>query len=309
MVDWRSPKVQEICLFVFGQSLVLMLGVYCWEFALTLPDVELALISKKLRFRWILVPYLFARYAMFGNLLFLTVYLNVVPAENINCAVMGQFFSVYGTMMIACASTNLLIRTVTIWTAHKLIFYFLIAASVGQWVMTFFAGFGDGPSAQSSSAGGCHFDPGPLSMFYYYTVGFDFTILVLTMVYGQGIIYFAITFVVNVPILILASLRLNTTMTVIANIPAATISVICSSRFVTTLLHYQTQQPKKAVNNFTSYRVNEVFEEETEDYSSNAHALTTNICVSGGISTIPPDSEGNVANARSISDTSRVQAV
>lgn len=69
MVDWKAPKVQELCAFTFAQLTVFFLGVYMyaqsyylpgiylegfycrWYFILTLPRAELRLFAGRIRFK------------------------------------------------------------------------------------------------------------------------------------------------------------------------------------------------------------------------------------------------------------------
>lgn len=221
MVDWESYDVVTACLFLFKQSLLLILGVYFWEFVLSFPRVDFALITRRLKFQWLFVPYLLGRYGLLVTLLTLTIYLHTTKA--INCPVLGRMFSVCTTMTVACASTNLMIRTLAIWRNNHFVYWFLVVASLTHWAIVFISAFSRNSSTfDPTRPDSCHFDPDAVMMFCIYTIAFDFVTLALTIfglhrtgvlrsqprsmwgtVYEQGVGYFVVAFLVNLPALVI----------------------------------------------------------------------------------------------------------
>ncbi|KAK7470872.1 hypothetical protein VKT23_002288 [Stygiomarasmius scandens] len=98
--------------------------------------------------------------------------------------------------------------------------------------------------------------PSLLNVTFFFTMGFDFVILVYTFValtkkhtirtdlwkllFRDGLIYFLVTFSANCIPAVLNVLNLNTPMNVIATIPAAVVSSIASCRAVMRLLDFNT---------------------------------------------------------------------
>ncbi|KAH8077763.1 hypothetical protein BXZ70DRAFT_696379 [Cristinia sonorae] len=294
MVDWKSPDVIALCGFIFNQSMILMLGIYIWEFVLSFPHIDLALIRRKLKFRWMFVPYLAGRYGHLGTQSGLILYINTSTGAW-DCAALGRIFSVFGAMTIACASTNLLVRTLIIWRESRAIFWCLIFAALCQWVTCITTGAAPRVSVWDPKINACQYDSTPVLIFYFYTVALDFAIVVLTVVglrrvgvwrgnvismalLEHGIGYFVVTAAVNLPVLVLANLDLNNVMAMMTTIPAATISVICSSRAVMALVNLRDSDSKRAPGEFTSYKIRRTGDKDSKRDMSE-QMFTTNIVI------------------------------
>ncbi|KAH8088930.1 hypothetical protein BXZ70DRAFT_500612 [Cristinia sonorae] len=272
MVNWQSNEVMDICEFMFKQSLMLILGIYLWEFLLSFPKIDLLLLTRRIKFRWTLVPYLLGRYIVLVLLVFMAIYIHL--ASQVNCPVLARMSSVLGTMAVACASTNLMLRTFAIWRSHAVVWWLLIGVNATHWVVIFPAAFAPNTATNNPGhPGSCHFESKIILMFCLYTVATDFLSMVLTIVglhrngvfqlhsrtvwttvYEQGIGYFVVALLVNMSTLILAGLDLNSVLNLITVTPAATFSVICSSRAVVSLTLQGTQRPG-LLQPFSSYRL------------------------------------------------------
>lgn len=261
MVDWKSPEVMVKCGFVFNQVLVLMLGAYIWDFLLTLPKVEIPLISGRLKWRWVMIAYFSGRYLWLATMVAI-VWLGRT-LRKLDCRVMFTVLSVIGILGIVCATINLLLRTLVIWRQNRLVFGGLIALGLGQWVVAFIVIATGQRIHYEETIQVCSFTTTELIVFYLYTVVTDFIVLFFTViglyrhgvltldrhhrlwtkVAGQGIFFFVVTFVSNVVSLVFAWVELNTIMSIIFSIPAATFSIIASSRAVSSLID-QSDTPK-----------------------------------------------------------------
>ncbi|EGO19666.1 hypothetical protein SERLADRAFT_443134 [Serpula lacrymans var. lacrymans S7.9] len=68
MVNWSDPAVIEEDETALGKLGLVLLGIYGWEYLLTL-QAEWALISRRLTFRWPLVPYFLGRYSFLATVI------------------------------------------------------------------------------------------------------------------------------------------------------------------------------------------------------------------------------------------------
>ncbi|KAL4251192.1 hypothetical protein ABKN59_004956 [Abortiporus biennis] len=293
MVDWRNIETLKLCQFIFNQTTVFMLGIYGWDFILSFQHVEGALISRKMKFRWPFVFYLYGRYAWLTEIVTMVVITHSIVS--LDCEVAFRFLSILATSSVSCASTNLLIRTITIWRENAIVVLLLVVACLGHWILSIVVGAVKSNSNFSEFWQSCVFDyaTSELIVFYVYTVVLDFSILALT-VYGlcrqraltagslwakvcnQGLLYFLATLVVNVPVMIFEILDLNPVMTVLFSIPAATLSVIASSRAVISLVHLKKDSGNETTDVENSASPHVIWDAK-RDRSSDSPQLTSNI--------------------------------
>ncbi|KAJ3481919.1 hypothetical protein NLI96_g7335 [Meripilus lineatus] len=216
--------------------------------------MEIPLLSRELRFRWVFIFYFFARYVWLGELITMVV---ITHASTVlNCP--GKYYTSNAGQCGAPHGTEVTFRFLS-----RCIFYLLIALAIGQWITAIIVGARKSRSVWDDRAHTCVYvyNVRELVAFYLYNT----LILLLTIAglfrYGllssrslwtrvcnQGVFYFFTTFVVNIPMLIFAWLNLNPIMSIMFSTPAATLSVIASSRVVTSLLAVR-RSPSKITRN------------------------------------------------------------
>ncbi|GBE84125.1 hypothetical protein SCP_0601030 [Sparassis crispa] len=253
MVDWKDPEVIELTVFVLEQTIVFLVGFYGWHFLLTI-HVEWNLLTRKLVFKWPYVPYLLGRYTMICCLLFVLI-MSRLRVKEAHCRAMLDAESLVACMAVCCASMNLSIRTLTIWSCSMRIRFLLITLCLGHWAFAMVVAFTGLKAQYDAVSGTCVLANtngiDRLAGFYAYTVGYDFIILVLTVyalyrsckrsellsvICVQGVWYFVVTFLVNIISVTLVLMDLNSAMSVLFSLPGVTISAIASSRCVLSVL-------------------------------------------------------------------------
>ncbi|CAL1706055.1 unnamed protein product [Somion occarium] len=245
MVDWNSAGAQSVTNFMYSQMLVFMTGLYAREYMLTL-WFEWYLISQRIVFKWTYIPYLAGRY------LILFVLCGLVAINRIthpfNCQVLQPLFITGGLVAGACATANLMIRTAMMWKHRRWLVASLIALSLGQVAFSLYAGTSVVNSHYDLNLRTCNLDYESHSVFA--AVIYDLLILTLTWIHvskgsrsslwstlrRQGLWYFLLTFMVNMPAMIFVWLNLNDAMNAMFYPPATTISVTISCRMVTSLI-------------------------------------------------------------------------
>ncbi|KAI0927694.1 hypothetical protein AcV5_008166 [Taiwanofungus camphoratus] len=238
MVDWHDPPVVASTAVLFAQMAVFLLGFYGWHFVLTL-HIEWRLLTGRLPFRWPCIPYLLGRYTLLCSLLSIAIS-SRLPMK-MHCQGAFESFSAIGCFAVVFSSTNLSIRTLVIWKHCLLVQLFLVALVVGHCCIAVVTGLTSVRAYWETSMSVCrvvHTGRAKLASFYLYTVLQDFIILVLTIsglyktckrselfsiVCVQGVWYFVLTLVVNIPTVIFVWLNLNPIMNVFFSLPAVTI--------------------------------------------------------------------------------------
>ncbi|KAK7047849.1 hypothetical protein VNI00_006177 [Paramarasmius palmivorus] len=245
-IDWSSPEALARDAAAFGKFMHVLFGVYVYEWFTSL-DFEWALLTAKRRFRWPLIFYFLGRYCLLIALAATVASLNLT--KSVDCASLYLLIQVMGGMSIALASDNLAIRTIALWRGHTNVIILIVAMMLAHWGLVFRISV----LIQASwvEGQGCVIVNNMaylITVTYGYTMGFDFAIMCLSaykigaapgkrsqlvqMLYYDGLIYFVVAFVANMVALIFAILDLNPVMSVIANVPATTISMIAATRAV-----------------------------------------------------------------------------
>ncbi|PCH37132.1 hypothetical protein WOLCODRAFT_28932 [Wolfiporia cocos MD-104 SS10] len=176
----------------------------------------------------------------------------------INCQVGLRVLSALGNVAVVAASTNLLIRTLTLWKQNTQIKALLITMGIAQLFIGLSVGMmnvGQASTDNPALCGNVHTNRHhELIIFFAYTLHYDIAIFVFTLlglgprrtgehahsrvwesVYRHGLSYALTTTIVNVPVVVLACLNLNSVMNIMLFIPATTVSVIASSAAVISL--------------------------------------------------------------------------
>ncbi|EGO27378.1 hypothetical protein SERLADRAFT_460679 [Serpula lacrymans var. lacrymans S7.9] len=184
-------------------------------------------------------------WALIGLILSLTV------TSKVNCGALYTFNSWTGNMTILCASTSLMLRTMALWRPKPAVLFILGALCLGHWGLLW-RGMFIVKAVWSDVAGACIVDSTNhllLNINFFYTMGFDFVILVFTAValgnqykrsasglsvllFQDGLVYFLVSFSCNTVPAVLNILNLNVEMNIIATVPAATVSAIAACRSV-----------------------------------------------------------------------------
>jgi len=253
MVNWSNPQEIVKDSEVFSRLILALFGVYVWELFMTW-DFEWSLLSKQRQFRWPLVFFFLCRYCMLLAFVGLIISLNITTP--IDCGALYTFNSWTGNMAILCASTSLMLRTVALWDRNRAVMASLGTLCLAHWALLYRTMF-IVKAAWSSTLQTCvvtQTNPSLLNTTFFFTMGFDFIILVFTalallkkhsartdlwkLLFHDGLVYFFISFSTNCIPAVLNVLNLNTLMNVIATIPAATITSIAACRAVIRLLEF-----------------------------------------------------------------------
>ncbi|THV03309.1 hypothetical protein K435DRAFT_292897 [Dendrothele bispora CBS 962.96] len=254
MVNWSDPEEIRRDSVAFERLIFVVLGVVMMEIASTW-GFELSLITGRRKFRWPLVIFFFfSRYCIVSAIIGLIISLTV--KRPINCGALYIFNSWSGNMTLLCSSTSLMLRTIALWERKLNVVLPLGILCLGFWGILYRTMF-IVRAQWDDTTRSCivvSTSPSLLNVTFFFTMGFDFVILLYTFValtakhtirtdlwkllFRDGLIYFLVTFSANCIPAVLNVLNLNTPMNVIATIPAAVVSSIASCRAVMRLLEF-----------------------------------------------------------------------
>ncbi|KAK0458818.1 uncharacterized protein EV420DRAFT_1678962 [Desarmillaria tabescens] len=261
MVNWKSAEEIVNDGVAFSRFMHTLLGLYIWEWFTSLP-FDWQYVSGKKPFRWPLIFYFLNRYFLLIALIGIAVALNVT--KPIDCQALYTFNQLFGNAAIGLASINLSLRTIAVWSRSLWVVIPLVVVIMGHWSLLL---HGVLLKAEWTSEGGCAItstDNKLLAVTFIYSMAFDFTVLMLTgwklvfrapsatrvgrsmlvtLIFGDGLIYFVIAFLANLLATIFMLLNLNAVMSIIANVPAAVASTIVACRAVRRLSKYTSEGP------------------------------------------------------------------
>jgi hypothetical protein len=251
MPDWNSPDEIAKDGLAFSRFMHALLGLYIWEWVVSLPFDWQYLHGKK-TFRWPLAFYFLNRYCLLFALIGIAIALNVT--EEVDCQALYTFNQVFGNAAIGLASVNLSLRTMAVWSRKWYIVWPLVVVILGHFSLLL---HGILLKAAWIPGAGCvitQTDNKLLAATFIYGMTFDFGILLLTafkllypktgrsrlvnLIFNDGLIFFVIAFVVNLIATIFMLLNLNPVMSIIANVPAAIASTIVAGRIVRRLSEF-----------------------------------------------------------------------
>ncbi|KAG1776764.1 hypothetical protein EV702DRAFT_970981 [Suillus placidus] len=256
MVDWHSQNTLVANAEAFSKFMHVLFGLYIWEFVSSL-DFDWQFISGKRRFRWPLIFYFSGRYSLLFALIGISIALNVTT--EVNCQALYTFNQIFGNTAIGLASINLSLRTMAVWSQNKYVVTTLVLIILGHWSFLLHgillkAAWVDGECVI------IYTDNQILAITFIYSMAFDFTVLCLTgwklafpangrsklikLIFGDGLIYFAIAFLANLMATIFMLINLNAVLSIIANVPAAIASTIVACRVVRRLTNFTSQGPE-----------------------------------------------------------------
>lgn len=257
MPDWKSAAELEKDSVAFGKLVHALLGLYAYEWFLTL-DFDLDFLRGKRRFRWPMIFYFANRYLLLFALIGIVISLDVT--SEVHCQVLYTFNQIAGNAAMGLASINLSIRTMAIWSQNKYIVGFLVLMTFGHWSLIL-----QGVQLRATwvDSVGCvitQTNNTVLAATFIYSMCFDFIVLLLStykligvtcktikfvgqsrlvqMLFEDGLIFFMIAFLVNLCATTLILKNLNQVMTIIFNVPAVVAASIVACRAVRRLTNF-----------------------------------------------------------------------
>jgi len=251
MVNWSSPAEIAHDAISFDRLIHCLFGLYIWEWVVSL-DFDWMYITGRKKFRWPMTFYFLNRYCLMAALIGIAVALNVT--KEVDCQALYTFNQCVGNSAIGLASINLSLRTMAVWSRRWYIVVPLVLIILGHWSLLL---HGVLLKATWLPGVGCvitETDNKLLAVTFIYSMVFDFVVLILTgyklfypasgrsrlvvLIFNDGLVYFAIAFLVNVIATIFMLINLNPVMSIIANVPAAIASTIVAGRVVRRLNNF-----------------------------------------------------------------------
>ncbi|KAI5894160.1 uncharacterized protein SCHCODRAFT_01080613 [Schizophyllum commune H4-8] len=225
MVNWSDPKEIALDNDVFDKLIFTFFGLNLWEIFVTC-DFEWSLITRRRKFRWPLVLFFFlSRYCIILSFIGLIVSMSV--RTEVNCRALYTFNSWAGNMTLLSSSTSLMLRTIALWERKLLVVVLLGILCVAHWAVLW-RGMFIVESTWNPEISACYVtqtNPGLLNVTFFYTIAFDFTVLIFTTValtykhsartdlwkllFQDGLVYFLLTFSSNCIPAVLNVLNLN----------------------------------------------------------------------------------------------------
>ncbi|KAI0792434.1 hypothetical protein C8Q75DRAFT_731660 [Abortiporus biennis] len=251
MVNWSDPAEIQADYVAFTKNCHVFAGIYFWEYCTTL-DFEWSFITRKRRFRWPMIFYFLARYMLLITIIGQLVAIDVTT--EVNCNTLYTFNAAAALASVGLASINLAVRTMVLWGYQRIIVIPLIIGICGYWSLVI---FGSPVSAHWVEGQGCVVEtvrPNGVVAAFIYSMSFDFVVLALAagkMLFGidkrtalmnlmfkDGLIYFLIVAVANIPATTMTIINLNPIMRTVLVLPLVVASTIVSCRAVRRLSSY-----------------------------------------------------------------------
>ncbi|KAF7326057.1 hypothetical protein MKEN_00456600 [Mycena kentingensis (nom. inval.)] len=258
MPDWSSLAEITRDSVVFVKLQHALLGVYAWEWFISLPfDWQVATGRKP--FRWPLIFYFLNRYILLGALIGIAIAFDT--QKELDCQSLFTFNSFAGDAAVGLASVNLSIRTLAIWSQAMWVKLLLGTVILGHWGLIF-----SGillKSVWSPEANACMIletNTKIIAATFTYSMAFDLLIFILNayklgvrrrgksrltkMIFKDGLLFFFVAFLANLVATVFMIMNLNPIMSVIFNVPAAIASSIVATRAVRRLTNFTTSGPE-----------------------------------------------------------------
>ncbi|KAF8903939.1 hypothetical protein CPB84DRAFT_1706679 [Gymnopilus junonius] len=270
MPDWKSTNEVEKDADAFTKLMHALLGLYAYEFFLSL-DFEWDFLTGKKRFRWPMIFYFGNRYLLLFAMIGIAI--SADTSSELNCQALYTFNQLAGDAAVGLASINLSIRTMAIWSQNIYIVGLLVFVIFGHWSLIL---QGVQLKAEWVAGVGCQITQTNnriLATIFIYSMCFDLTVLLLNtykllgingpgrsrlthMVFADGLIYFIIAFLANLIATVFMVLNLNQIMSVVFNVPAAVSSTVVACRAVRRLTNFTQSGPEiYAATNSSNHRV------------------------------------------------------
>ncbi|KAJ6516086.1 hypothetical protein C8R45DRAFT_958749 [Mycena sanguinolenta] len=253
MVNWSDPAEIARDADAWEKIIFVCFGMHLWELLMTF-GFEWSLLTRRRKFRWPLVFFFLSRYCMLFS--FIGMLISFSVRHPVNCGSLFTFNSWTGNMAILCASTSLMLRTIALWERKRSVVIPLVFLALAHWVLLYRTMF-IVKAAWDPKLNTCvvvSTSPSLLNVTFFFTMGFDFVILAVTatalmarhsartdlwrLLFTDGLSYFVISFSMNCIPAVLNLLNLNSSMNVVATVPAATVSSMAACRAVMRLLDF-----------------------------------------------------------------------
>ncbi|KAL1727190.1 hypothetical protein EV714DRAFT_286661 [Schizophyllum commune] len=209
MVNWSDPKEIALDNDVFDKLIFTFFGLNLWEIFVTC-DFEWSLITRRRKFRWPLVLFFFlSRYCIILS------FIGLIVSMSVRTEALYTFNSWAGNMTLLSSSTSLMLRTIALWERKLLVVVLLGILCVAHWAVLW-RGMFIVESTWNAEISACYVtqtNPGLLNVTFFYTIAFDFTVLIFTTValtykhsartdlwkllFQDGLVYFLLTFSSN----------------------------------------------------------------------------------------------------------------
>ncbi|EDR02612.1 uncharacterized protein LACBIDRAFT_308272 [Laccaria bicolor S238N-H82] len=262
MPDWKSPAELQKEGSAFVKLIHVLLGVYAYEWFLSL-NFDFGFLLGKRKFRWPIIFYFANRYLLLFALV--GIIISVDTTSKVDCQTLYTFNQIAGDAAIGLASINLSIRTMAIWSQNKYIIGLLVLIILGHWSLILqgrsvatkplscFENFpltGMQLKVTWVDGVGCvltQTNNTILAAIFIYSMCFDLIVLLLNtykllgihdkanlfgrsrlarMIFEDGLIFFFIAFLANLCATVSMLLNLNQIMTVMFNVPAIVASSV-----------------------------------------------------------------------------------
>ncbi|KAJ7448997.1 hypothetical protein FB451DRAFT_1288351 [Mycena latifolia] len=258
MTDWSSQAQLAIDADIFVKLNHVLLGVYAWEWLISL-RFDWEVLTGRKPFRWPLAFYFANRYLLLAAMTGIVVALD--STKEMNCQAIYAFNQFAGDAAVGLASINLSLRTLAIWSQNGWIKILLIVIILGHWSLilqgVLLKAHWDDQAATCVITSS---NSTILAATFTYSMGFDLLVFLLNayklglkrksksklskMIFKDGLIFFFIAFLANLVATIFMFLNLNSIMTIIFNVPAAIASTIVATRAVRRLTSFTHQGPE-----------------------------------------------------------------
>ncbi|KAJ7741926.1 hypothetical protein DFH07DRAFT_836996 [Mycena maculata] len=258
MPDWSSLAELQIDSTIFVKLMHACLGVYVWEWFISL-QFDWEVLTGRKRFRWPLIFYFANRYLLLGAMAGIAIALD--STTEINCQALYTFNQFAGDAAVGLASINLSLRTLAIWSQNLWIKIFLTVVILGHWSLIL---QGVLLKASWSAAENTCIITGTnntvLAATFTYSMCFDLMVFLLNayklgmkrkgssrltkMIFRDGLLFFFIAFLANLLATVFMFMNLNSIMNIIFNVPAAIASTIVATRAVRRLTNFTNQGPE-----------------------------------------------------------------
>jgi len=256
MPDWTSQEEIVRDTDAFSKLQHALSGVFLWEFVISF-DFEWSFITGKKKLTWPMIPYFGGRYICLFTIIGMLVSLDMT--SEVNCQALYTFLAFGGQAMIAFASINLAIRTMALWFQSPYVVVPLCILLAGQWAVLM---QGVVIKAYWDPAQGCVASATKSSILtatFIYSICIDSIVFLLSawklalprytrtrlmdLMFKDGLVYFLLASLANIPAAVFISLQLNPVMNIIFCIPAAMMSTILASRAVRRLSNFTKTSP------------------------------------------------------------------
>ncbi|KAI0071409.1 hypothetical protein K474DRAFT_629485 [Panus rudis PR-1116 ss-1] len=251
MIDWNSPEEFAREKDIYTKLIHVLAGLYFWEYLLSL-DFEWLLITRKRSFKWPMIFYLLNRYSALATVLVMVWIADGSSRRQIDCQVPITILQVFFFMSLILASINLAIRTIAIWSSDRAIVGFLVVLLIGQLVIMSFIKIGGQWQPHGVGCAPTEVPNRFVAALHGYPLAFDLVVFILAcmklhlrlinttsgiayVLFRDGLMYYIISFMANVVVVVLESLNLNTFMNSMFNIPAGIIVSVAATRAVRNL--------------------------------------------------------------------------